>query len=219
MPRGDPPADCPSIDGPKLRTLRRGTLLWRIHRLGDDPSHFRRTGAIDKRADPTLGAEGRFDCQRGEYGYIYAGETRGAAIAEAFLRGGVIADPTTRFLAHRRLETTGLARLELTSPLSVIDLRGVEGLGSVGQDGWLTHCDEPDYPQTQRWAAAIRGWAPDAHGMVWTSKRDDQHFAIVLFDDHGTAAMFSATTLLRFDEPTGEAFARKVLARFNVAVS
>lgn len=219
MPRAVPPTACPSADGPMLHTIGAGTALWRVHRATSAPNDFRRTGALDKRADPGLGAEGRFDCQRGEYGYLYAGETRGAVIAEALIRGSVVADPSARFLLRRRLDGTALARLEVTRALSLVDLRGAGGLGRVGQDDWLTHCDEPDYPYTQEWAAAIRRWAPKAHGLIWTSKRDDRHFAVVLFDDRGTAARFAASTVLRFDEPGGAAFVRRILSRYNVAVS
>lgn len=220
MPAVRPPRDCPSTDGPKFATLPAGTVLWRVHTDSRDPVAFRTTGAEQKRADPrTHGREGRFDCQRGEYGYLYVGETRSATIAEAFLRDDVVRDPTARLIARRPVVRAALSRIELTDQLVLVDLRGAEGLTRLGQDAWLTSSEEVDFPITQAWATAVRRWAPNAHGMMWMAKRDNTHFAAVLFDDRGTAARIRGEVVRRFAEDRHFAYVTKVLAALNVKVS
>lgn len=220
MPRRRPPRDCPSADGPKIEVLRRGTVLWRIHADGRGPTEFRSTEAEQKRSDPMAhGNEGRFDCQRGEYAYLYLAETRVAAFAEAFLRDDVVHDPGARFVRRDKVTHAALSRIELTGPLTLVDLRGAAGLTRVGQDAWLTSSEEADYPLTQRWAAAIRRWVPRADGLCWMAKRDNVHFAAMLFDDHDPGSRLRGEVVRRFSEPAGFAYAVKMLASLNVTVA
>lgn len=202
-----------------MRTLRPGTVWWRIHGDGHGPTAFRDAGAESKRADPsTFGTEGRFDCQASEYGYLYLGETKGSTIAEAYLRGPAVSDPTARFLRRARLAGRVLSRIRIVTELSVVDLCGAAGLGRVGQDAWLTACDEEDCPLTQRWATAMRRWAPDACGMVWMSKRDNLHEAAILFSDRVPPDALTGEVARRLDTPLGITLVEKVLARSNVAL-
>jgi hypothetical protein len=221
MPAIAPPADCPSPGGPLLRTLRAGSVWWRIHRGVYGPTAFRDTGAEAKRADPiTNGADGRFDCQAGEYGYLYASETKPSTIAEAFLRGPVVADPAARFLRRAKLTGQVLSRIELTVDLAVIDMCGAVGLARIGQDAWLTACDEPDYPLTQQWATAVRRWAPPPSiaGLVWMSKRDNVHNALVLFADGVPVGGLSGRVHRELDSGLGKTLVTKTLARFAVTI-
>jgi len=220
MPRRRPPRDCPSADGPKIAVLRSGTVLWRIHADGRDAVGFRSTGAEQKRSDPVAhGNEGRFDCQRGDYAYLYVAETRLAAFAEAFLRDDVVHDPTARFLRRDKVLRAALSRIELTGALRLVDLRGAAALTRVGQDSWLTSSEEVDYPLTQLWAAAIRRWAPEADGLCWMAKRDNVHFAAMLFDDHDPGAKMRGEVVRRLAEPSDFAYATKLLATLNVKVT
>ena len=220
MPRGKPPRDCPSPGGPKLEWLSTGTSFWRIHGQGRGPTDFRSTGAEQKRADPvTHGNEGRFDCQRGEYEYLYLAETQQAALAEAFLRDDVVKDPSARFLRRDRVTRACLSRIELTDNLAIVDLRGAAGLTRVGQDSWLTSSEEVDYPLTQLWARAIRRWAPDADGLCWMAKRDNTHYAAMLFNDHDPGARMRGRIVRRFSDSRSFAYATSVLARLSVKVT
>jgi len=220
MPRRRPPRDCPSADGPKIEVLRRGTVLWRIHADGRGPTEFRSTGAEQKRSDPvTHGNEGRFDCRRGEYAYLYLAETRLAAFAEAFLRDDVVHHPSARFVRRDKVTRAALSRIELTHPLTLVDLRGAAGLTRVGQDSWLTSSEEVDYPITQLWAEAMWRWAPHADGLCWMAKRDNLHFAAMLFDDHDSSPRISGEVVRRFSEPANLAYAVKMLAAVNVKVT
>ncbi|HEY8869200.1 MAG TPA: RES family NAD+ phosphorylase [Candidatus Limnocylindrales bacterium] len=214
-----PPTDCPSADGPKIEVLPAGSLWWRIHRTADDPISFRDIGALAKRATPArYGEEGRFDCQAGEYGYLYLGETKKSAIAEAFLRGPVVKDPAARFMRRSRADGRMLSRLEFEADLPLVDLRGAAGLGRIGQDAWLSACDEPDYPITQQWATAIRRWAADAAGLVWMSKRDNVHTAAILFANRVNSGAISGRPVRTLDDPLGTTLLAKVLSEFNVVL-
>jgi len=220
MPRGTPPRDCPSPAGPKIDRLPAGRVLWRIHGSARGSIEFRSTGAEQKRNDPaTHGLEGRFDCQRGEYSYLYLGETRQAAFAEAFLRDEVVRDPAARFVRRDKIQRAALSRVELADELRLVDLRGATGLTRVGQDSWLTSSEEVDYPLTQQWAGAIRRWAPDADGFYWMAKRDNVHFAAIVFDDHDAGNHMDGRVVHRFSESRSLAYATSVLSRLNVAVS
>ncbi len=220
MPRAEPPLDCPSPNGPLTRVLAAGTIWWRIHGDDRDPAGFRDTGAEAKRADPmTHGNEGRFDCQVSEYGYLYAGETKASTIAEAFLRGSVVRDPTARFMRRARLDGRVLSRLRLATELTFVDLCGAAGLGRVGQDAWLTACEEVHYPVKQRWATAIRRWTPDAAGFIWMSRRDNVHEALVLFSDRVASGAVTGEIVRPLDSPLGVTLVEKVLAADNVALS
>lgn len=220
MAKALPPTDCPSPDGPKIAVVPAGTVWWRIHGAASAPVSFRDTGAEEKRRDPaTHGEAGRFDCQVGDYGYLYLGETRKSAIAEAFLRGPVVKDPGARFMRRTRTVGRVLSRIELTADLPLIDLCGAAGLGRVGQDAWLTACDEPDYPITQQWASAIRRWAPDAAGLVWMSKRDNIHRAAVLFADRLSPTAIDGQPVRALDGPLGLTMMSRVLSEFNVILA
>jgi hypothetical protein len=219
MSRTPPPADCPSPDGPRIRVVPAGSVWWRIHGDASAPLAFRDTGARAKRADPTThGEEGRFDCQSGEYGYLYVGETKKSTIAEALLRGPVVRDPTARFLRRAKLAGRVLSRIELAADLPLVDLCGAASLGRLGQDAWLTACDEIDYPVTQAWATALRRWGPKAAGFVWMSKRDNVHQAAVLFSDRVPTGALAGVVVRPLESPLGASLMTKALAEFNVTI-
>jgi hypothetical protein len=222
MPRVAPPRDCPTPGGPIIRKLLAGSVWWRIHSEAHEPTAFRDTGAVDKRADPgRFGEEGRFDCQAGEYSYLYLGSTKSSTIAEAYLRGPAVADPAARFLRGAKLRGRVLSRIELTVDLDLVDLRGARGLARIGQDAWLTACDEPEYPVTQEWATALRRWAPppSAAGLLWMSKRDNLHHAAMLFGDGVPAGAITGHVHRRLEDGLGRTLVEKVLAGFGMAVT
>jgi hypothetical protein len=205
-----------------IRILPAGSVWWRIHSEAVSPTAFRDTGAIDKRADTgRLGEEGRFDCQAGEYGYLYLGQTKASTIAEAFLRKPTVTNPAARFMRRARLRGRVLSRIEFAVDVAVIDLCGARGLARIGQDAWLTACDEPDYPITQAWATALRRWspAPAATGLVWMSKRDNVHESTVLFNDHVNAADLVGRVYRPLADGLGLTLVEKVLAGFGVAIT
>ena len=182
MVAASPPWTCPSPLGPRLETLPAGSNLWRVHSAVLPPDGFNPYGAYEKVRDaPTKGAPGRFDSITGDFGYLYAGATRKVTVAEAFIRGSA-ASPFSRYVPFAAVLDASLARLATTQPLRLVSVHG-DGLARLGQDAWLTSCDEFDYRLTEEWAAAIRRWSPDAQGLIWRSKRANDGMAYVLFGD------------------------------------
>jgi len=211
MARRAPPDDCPSPLGPIRETLPIGTVLWRIHWNGFEPTGFNPRPATGKR-EP-----GRFDSIDGDFAYLYAGETRRTVFAEVFLRGETVLASTVRIVPRRRLENLRLSRLVTAGELELVLLIGAEALGRIGQDAWLTSCDEHDYPLTEEYARTIRRWAPWAAGLVWLAKRDNAHRSYVLFADRVMPTALSGEMKLELDGD-GEAFTRGMLARLSVAL-
>lgn len=221
MVASPPPANCPPGLGPKIETLPKGHVLWRVWtpaaRLSA-PTVFNPHGAREKIAlAGAVGSPGRFDSITGDYAYLYAGGSQKATLAEAFVRGSV-ADPASR--AVRRLALAGrlLAKLETTAPMELVSLHG-DGLSRIGQDAWLTSCDEDSYELTQHWAAAIRSWADRAHGFVWRSKRANDDKAYVLFADRGADLCLDHRDSLELASPKGLALSTRLLARIGIALS
>ncbi len=212
MPEREPDADCPSPNGPLLETVPAGTISWRIHSARFGPTSFNPVPASDKRES------GRFDSIDGDYTYLYAGETRLTAFAETFLRGSTVMGSGVGALPRVRLASLRLSRIETTDELQLVSLVGGEALRRIGQDAWLTACDESDYPITRRWARAIRRWAPNAHGFVWLAKRDNRHRAYILFGDRRADTLVRGEERMALDTEEGELFATKMLARLSVSV-
>jgi hypothetical protein len=195
-----------------------GTTLWRVHGSHAVDS-FRSTGAAAKRADATLGREGRFDCDHGEFGYLYAGDSKRTAIAEAFLRDEVVRDPAARFLRRGLLDGRSLSPLTLAAPLELVDLRGGVALAAVGQDAWLTARDEDDYHLTQAWGWAIRDWAPGAAGMIWMARRDNLRSALVLFSDRVPTGAILPGSGWGLERDRGLTLVRRTLLDYNVTIA
>jgi hypothetical protein len=68
-----------------------------------------------------------------------------------------------------------------TGDLRVIDLSTV-ALHKMGvKRTQLIDTTKAHYPATRRWAQALYKQFPDAQGLRWTSRQDDQAFAVMLF--------------------------------------
>ena len=212
MPRREPPTTCPSSLGPLREELPVGRVLWRIHSERYAPVEFNPVPAARKR-EP-----GRFDSADGSYASLYAGETRLTAFAEVFLRGETVLASSVRSVPRKKIEGLRLSKLTTGASISFVSLVGAEALGRLGQDSWLTSCDEIDYPITQRYAQSIRQWAPWAQGLVWLAKRDNAHLAYVLFNPPAAAGAIAGKVDRPLDGP-GEAFTTNMLARLTVALA
>lgn len=116
------------------------------------------------------------------------------------------------------VDQVGSATHSSGTELPLVDLRGAAALSRIGQDAWLSAGDEEDYPLTQEWATAVRRWAPRAAGLVWMSKRDHVHEAVVLFSDRIRGRAITGTVVRALDSPLGVSTMSKTLAEFNVAL-
>ncbi|HZF52988.1 MAG TPA: RES family NAD+ phosphorylase [Polyangiaceae bacterium] len=208
MPKASPPTVCPGV--PVLREIPAGTQLWRVHSARFGAAAFNPTAA----SDPFRG--GRFDSRDGSYAYLYAAESKEAAVAEVLVRD-IPVDGRDRFLPLVALEGRCLSRVEVTAALRVVSLCAPEW-GHVGQDAWLTKCDSAEYALTRAWADAIRAWVPEAAGFVWRSKRDENWLVYIFFSDRlpSLGVIVKRGRCQRIDRGRGRSVVREILARHNV---
>lgn len=174
-----------------LHVVPVGTVLVRVHRIDRRPDAFNDTA----RPPPPPGAPiqgGRFDSQDGSCAYLYAAFTEAGAFAESFARQ---LDHTTvgpRPLPRARIAGTAVSQLATARDLRLVIAHGA-GAQQLGQDDWLTRCDEEGYPLCRRWAAQIRTWEPTSDGLIWRSKRDPDGLVMVLWTSTNAPPMVAPT--------------------------
>src|SRR5260370_34188095 len=84
-----------------------------------------------------------------------------------------------------------MSLLRLDRAVSLVELRGT-GLRRLQlQRRELIETTADQYSRSVRWAAALHRAAPEAAGLVWTSRLDDSSAAVVFFGDRVTEADFS----------------------------
>lgn len=174
MPRHHSYRSCPgegrSLAGPLGESLGNGVQC-------DAPSPSSSGGPVPG---------GRFDSADGSYSYIYLARSAGGALAESFARH---LDYTRA--GPRPLPLAKVAGKKISSVVVKRDLRVVVAYGAgaeqLGQDMWLTTCDEDNYSLAREWAVAVRRWEPGADGLVWKSRRDPAEEVFVLWGDPSTA--------------------------------
>ena len=153
--------------------LERGTPLFRIH-SPDYPAN----AMNPRRQETTLGG-GRFDSLDGDYSYLYvAGDLEGA-LAERVFRDLPL-DGRPRIVPKEAWQNTTASELVVTADISTIACHGA-ALAHLGQDHWLHDSDPRDYIRTRMWASAIRDWVPDADGLAYRCRNDNDRLAAVLF--------------------------------------
>lgn len=72
--------------------------------------------------------------------------------------------------------------VKLAAVVKAIDLTGL-GLTAAGAGQGLTRCFPVDYPITRQWAQALYDGNPDAQGILWTSRQNDNGKCLMLFGD------------------------------------
>lgn len=201
-----------------MTELVAGTVLSVVHKAAYEATSFNPNSAS------VLFGGGRFDpTSEQPYGYLYAGESDEAAVAEALLRDVPADDRGCRFLPRKHWAGRQLSRVQVTSPVPLISIRSGGDLGAVGQDTWLTTCDSRDYPQTRAWAHWLRDACADAAGIVWLSKREPAAEVLVLFEDRSPDGLLvDAPGPLAgpcpFDADEGFDWLRAALAAYRVSI-
>jgi hypothetical protein len=186
LPAIEPPAACPGH--PVTSTLPAGSVLYRVH-PADRPAHaFNPTPRPPPLpGDPVEG--GRFDGIDGSYAYLYAALTEEGAFCESFVRDLDYARSGPRPLPWAQVSGKVVSTVRTRRDVELVEIQGAAA-EQLGQDDWLTRCDEDAYPLTRRWAAAVRAWLPPPHrdGLGWQSKRDPQQRVVVLWGEPAGAA-------------------------------
>ncbi len=205
----EPPEDLPGK--PIYVTVPTNTSLFRIH-----ASRFAATQFNPNPVTNPFRA-GRFDSAAGDYSYLYAAQNIAGAAAEALLRDVPEAEVgQPRLLPTAYVKGKRLSEIRVRREVRLVDLTG-PGAHSFSQDSWLTKCDGVYYPYTQHWAKKIREWCPDAAGLLWRSRIDDNELVLVIFGDRVTGDTLvkrGASTNLMLGR--GRALLEPVLAKYNV---
>lgn len=171
---------------------------------------------------------GRFDATpEDQYSYLYAASDDPTAISEALLRDVPFNDRGHRILPRAKITGRSIGWLRSTAPLQLVSLRSGEDLAAVGQDGWwLTTCPAAEYPDTRRWAHAIRRWAPWAAGLTWHSRWEPGGFAYVFFEDRCPDHIFEEAVDdmplperdRALDAGEAETYLRQILLRYRATL-
>jgi len=157
----EPPGDL-SEWSPLLFSLRPGQVLSRIHRQGQEPIFFGRTG------------QNRFDSPDQSFGVLYLGLDEHCAFIETFGQSTGI-----QIVTRKALDDRPLAYLTVTASLKLIDLATTGGLTRIGADGWLL---TGSHAIAQRWSAALRGHPTQPDGILYPPRHDLARRACALFD-------------------------------------
>lgn len=220
MPNYRPPA---SYDGrPRTQPLLSRTRLTRIHSASFRVTAFNPTPApVDE-----IGG-GRFDAtSEDSYAYLYAGVDDAVAVSETLLRDIPFDDRGARFLPRSQISGRLFGWLRPTVDLTLVALRTGEDLAAVGQDSWLVGCPAREYPNTRRWAHAIRRWAPTAQGFVWRSRLEPGGLAYVFFQERCPPDVFEEDLAAKplgptdraLDSGLGTEYLREILVRYRVTI-
>ena len=203
----------PFRSSPEMVTLAVDTILFRVHRSCFAPCQFN----PNPPADPWQG--GRFDSGVDDpYGFLYAGSNEQVAVAESLLRHVPSDSSSARILPRAQLVNRMISGIRTTQDLRLVKLHG-SGLHAIDQDdGWLTATDAHNYMKTRFWGYAIRSCTPLAQGFVWRSKRFNDGFAYIFFDDRCPAGTFAAEGSLELDNGSGLAQVRSILHTLHCTV-
>lgn len=156
----DPP---PDLARRKLILIEFAERMFRTHRLKKGPVFFGRSGL------------NRFDAPDRSYGVLYAGRDPYCAFIETFARAAGTSIVTTTALKNH-----ALTALKVTRPLRLIDLTQSGSLVRMGTDSRIFSADRD---ASQRWSKALHDHPIRADGLLYPSRLDPAHHAVVLFED------------------------------------
>jgi hypothetical protein len=157
------------------RVIAAGTQLWRVH----DAS---RIGNV---FNPCKGRRGRFSPLHDAAGAciptLYAGETREAAVFETIFRD-LPPLPLLRQVFIREFDGRTMSELRTRRALRLAPMFN-QNLAIVGQSRqtMIESHGTASYKETCAWAEAIHRDIPDADGLLWTSRQQDETLAMLLF--------------------------------------
>jgi hypothetical protein len=211
------PADAPFLGlkvTPAIMRINPGTDLWRVHPRDRSATEFNQIVA-----DDVFGGY-RFDgTSADQYSFLYAASDCETALLETLGRDVPFDHKGLRLIVRQALYRQCISAISVIKPLSLISLLSGEDLAAVCQDEWLVQCDASEYPQTRRWGSWLRKQAPAANGIVWPSRRNISHRAIVLFGDRCTnVAEVIAGTTVDLDTMEGAAYINTKLAAHHMHV-
>ncbi|PTR30541.1 RES domain-containing protein [Rhodococcus sp. OK519] len=207
----DPPTHLPPA---LVVTLPADTSVWRIH------SAARGGADLNPTPRPRVRTGGRFDSLDGSYGYLYAGDSPAAAVAETLCRNLPV-DQSPRLIPRIQIRGRVLSELRTTRPVRVIDLTGT-GAARLNAGVWLTKCDPSGYLATRRWAAAVLAADPGIDGVQYRPRHDENNLAWMLTDAPGITAhpaLEPVGGVVPLDSADGHYLLGALLAAHNAALA
>jgi RES domain len=163
----EPPSDLARKDIP-LVDLSAGDVLYRVHRLTNEPLWFG-TG---------MTPVNRFDDPLGEYGVCYFGCTREAAFAETLLR-----QPPVRLISRAFADTLGFAEFSIRRPLRLVHSHDA-GLARLGATSAIA---SGAHGIARRWSRAFWEHPLKPDGIQYRCRHDDGEMAIALYNRSASA--------------------------------
>jgi RES domain-containing protein len=158
-----------------------GKTLYRIHRQRFRANAFNPTPHGNARFSPILDRNGNI------IPTLYAGTTLDCALMETVFHD-VPYKTGFKPLPLSILEEQVHSAIEVKRNFRLLDL-GTVALHKLGiKRSQLIDTTKALYPRTRRWAETFYQQFPAAQGLRWTSRQDDQAFALVLFGNRVKAS-------------------------------
>lgn len=156
----------------------KGKTVFRVHRSIFKPDQFNDRRKGDARFSPLMDAE-----RKAVISTLYAGTTFDCALMESVFHDVPYRPGLKTVSKSKYVEGTTCSTLNLTSDLQLVDLSSValHKLGIAPAD--LTQTEAAYYAASREWAFALHQQNPAAQGLIWTSRRDDNAKAILLFGE------------------------------------
>jgi hypothetical protein len=158
--------------------------IWRVHPAHYRPAQFRPGPDGNARFSPIRGVDGRV------IPTWYGARTLICAMMETILHD-VPTPPEAYILDVERLRDADIrvSRVRCRRALTMVDLssKRLKRIGLQRRDLIDTPVDV--YPRTREWAVRLHE-ETSAHGLLWTSRQDDEAKALVLFGDRITEPAF-----------------------------
>jgi hypothetical protein len=192
-PHPDPPDDLADLD-PAIYVTRQS--WFRIHPIDREPVYFGRA------------IKNRFDAPGGEYGVLYLAQNEHCAFIETFgqLTG-------IRAVTSSSLSAKGLARIDATRDIKLIDLVSTGGLIRIAADARL--CDG-DHQIARAWSKALRDHPSRPDGIYYRARHDSALTACALYD-HVTDALISSK-LGALSDPSNASILAHILETYRFAL-
>jgi len=150
--------------------------IFRIHKEKYASNQFNDSKIGDARFSPIASAGGK------PIPILYGGETIACALMETVFHD-VPHTPGFKSYDKHNLEGALASVLSPARDLQLVSL-SAKALRKLGiTRARLLDSDAADYPYTRSWARALHAQFPDADGLRWVSRQDDEAHALVLFGD------------------------------------
>lgn len=163
--------------------------VFRVHRAIYKADQFNDSRKGDARFSPLMDAE-----RKAVIPTLYAGTTLDCALMESVFHDVPYRPGLKTVSKSKYVEGAICSTLRLTANLQLVDLSSValHKLGVAPAD--LTQTEAACYAASREWGLALYEQNPTAQGLIWTSRRDDDAKAILLFGNRVGPGMLEAGT-------------------------